>query len=244
MGSDASATERPVGAQRTVERELLARLAAALGGPRGSFEVVLPFAVLTVAHSATTNVPVSVAAGVAAALLLLAARVVQGSSTRFVRAGAVAIAVGGTLAVTSGRAEAAFLPGMASSAVGATLLLGSLLVRRPLVGFLIGRVLERRTVWRRDAALLRLSDVLTCVLLVPSLARLAVQYPLYVAGEVAWLGTAKTLLSWPLTAATLAIVTAILVRGRTPLPHDLGGVDGGGAERAPIPRRAGPSALP
>jgi predicted membrane-bound mannosyltransferase len=46
--------------------------------------------------------------------------------------------------------------------------------------------------------------------------RVLVQYPLYQAGEVGWLGTSKIVLGWPLQVATFVGMAALLARGRTP----------------------------
>lgn len=239
--SEASSHETRVTAAegRTVESELRAKLTAGLGGLRGSLEIVLPFVAFSVAYGLTASVTVAVSAGVATTLALLGGRLLQRSSTRFVRAGTIAIVIGGVAATTTGRAETAFLPGIITSASVATVAFASVLVRWPLAGFLVGGVLGHRTAWRRDPALLRLSSVLTVVLLTPSLLRALVQYPLYVAGEAAWLGAAKAMMGWPLTAATLATVTAILLRGRTPLPDVLAADEATVSPSQPVPRLGG-----
>jgi hypothetical protein len=49
----------------------------------------------------------------------------------------------------------------------------------------------------------------------------AVQYPLYLAGEVGWLGVTKIALGWPLQVAALSAMAYLLARGRTPLREDV-----------------------
>ena len=55
------------------------------------------------------------------------------------------------------------------------------------------------------------------VLAVPCIVRVVVQWPLYLAGEVGWLGVAKIALGWPLQVAALAAMVWLLARGRTPI---------------------------
>lgn len=86
-----------------------------------------------------------------------------------------------------------------------------------MAGVVIGEVLGDRTGWRDDPAIVRLSDRLTLVMLAPTVIRLGVQLPLYLAGEVGWLGVSRVALGWPLHAATLALIGLILLRGNTPL---------------------------
>ena len=55
------------------------------------------------------------------------------------------------------------------------------------------------------------------LLVLPCAIRVAVQYPLYLAGEVGWLGATKIALGWPLQIAALSAMALLLARGRTPL---------------------------
>lgn len=193
------------------------RLASELGGARGSIEAALPIAVFTVVYLTTDDVPTAaiVAVGVAAAAFAL--RWWQGSPTRFVGNGLLGIVIAAVVATATGQAEAAFLPGILTSAAYAVVLGGSVVVRRPIAGLVIGAVLGDMTAWRRSRPVRRLADRLTLVLAAPMALRVAVQLPLYVAGEVGWLGVSRIALGWPLHALTLTVAGMLLLRGRTPL---------------------------
>jgi hypothetical protein len=58
---------------------------------------------------------------------------------------------------------------------------------------------------------------LTLVLAVPYVLRFALQLPLFLAGQVVWLGVAKVVLGWPLLIAALAVIGLMLSKGRTPI---------------------------
>lgn len=176
--------------------------------------------VFTVAYVVSDDLRASVAASVAAAVVAYGFRLVQHSQTRFVRHGLIGILVAAAVASLTGRAEAAFLPGIVQSGVWALVLGVSLVVGWPLVGFVVGTVLEDSTGWRDDPAIVALSNRLTLVFLVPMIIRFAVQLPLYLAGAVGWLGASRVLLGWPLHAATLAVAGLILLRGNTPLHRE------------------------
>ena len=103
------------------------------------------------------------------------------------------------------------------NAVYAVLLTLSIVVRWPLVGVMIGSVTGDLTAWRADPGVVRLCSRLTWLLVLPCAVRVSVQYPLYLAGEVGWLGVSKIALGWPLQVAALAAMVALLARGRTPL---------------------------
>ena len=57
---------------------------------------------------------------------------------------------------------------------------------------------------------------LTLVMVAMFAIRVAVMYPLYLAGNIAALGAAKIALGWPLWAAAIAVMGAMLMRGATP----------------------------
>lgn len=207
------------GAEPTVEAQVRAKVVEALGGPRGSLEAALPFLVFTLVYVVTDEVPPAVLFAVASALVGLVVRLVQRSSPRFVGNGLFAIALAAVIATATGRAEAAFLPGIVQNAIWTIVLGASIMVRRPLAGFLVGSVIGDPTGWRNDPATVRLCDRLTLVLVVPMAVRVAVQVPLYLAGEVGWLGVTRVVLGWPLHVGALAVAGAILARGQTPMPR-------------------------
>lgn len=203
----------------TVEGLVREHLAEQFGGPRGFMESAAPIAAFGLVYVVADGLQAAAVAGVATAVLLLLVRVVQRSTLRFVGHGLVGIVIAAAIALATGRAETAFLPGLLQAGAWAAGLGLSMLVRRPAAGYVIGAILSDPTGWRDHPAIVRLSNRLTLVLLVPMVLRVAVQLPLYLAAEVGWLAVARVALGWPLTLATLAVAGALLARGRTPL-HD------------------------
>lgn len=203
---------------QTVEGKVRAELAHRLGGLRGSVETALPLVVFAIVYVTTDETRTAVLTALVTAVLAYGLRLVQRSTTTFVRHGLIGIVVAVAFVFITGEAENAFLPGMLQNGAWALLLGVSLVVRWPVAGFVIGAVLEDITGWRSNPAMLKLADRLTMVLLVPMIIRLGVQVPLYLAGEVTWLAISRVALGWPLHAATLAVAGLILLRGRTPLP--------------------------
>ena len=62
-----------------------------------------------------------------------------------------------------------------------------------------------------------MTSKLTLVLAVPYVTRFVIQMPLFLAGEVVWLGVAKVVLGWPLLIAALTVMGLMLSKGRTPM---------------------------
>jgi hypothetical protein len=208
----------------TVEEAVRAQLAKALGGARGVVEVAIPTIGFTVMWIVSKELRLSLGIGAGLAVILLVVRLAQRSTVQFVLNSIFGIAIAALFALRSGKAEDAFLPGILYNAGYAAVMLLSIVVRWPLVGFIIGSVTGDPTAWHRDREIVRLCSRLTWLLLVPCLIRVAVQYPLYLAGHVAWLGAAKVVMGWPLQVAALAAMVWLLARGRTPLDREVSDV--------------------
>jgi hypothetical protein len=192
-----------------------------LGGARGSFETALPTVAFVVAWAWGHDVSVAVGASVAIVLVLLAVRLVMRQTPRYVLSALFATAIAAFFALRSGQAEAAFLPGILTSAGWGVASFLSVLVRWPIVGFMVAagdpRLADDPTAWRRDRGLVSVCQRLTMVLVLLYVVRVVVMFPLYLAEQVTLLGVAKVALGWPAYLCALAIMGMILVRGKTPL---------------------------
>lgn len=205
----------------TVESLIRERLTSAVGGARGSFETALPTVAFVVAWVWRHDVKVAVAASAVCLLILLAVRLASRQTPRYVLSAVFATVIAAFFALRSGRAEAAFLPGILTSAAWGVASLLSVVVRWPLVGFIVAagdpRMAEDPTAWRRDSGLVGVCQRLTMVLALLYAVRVVVMFPLYLAGQVTLLGVAKIALGWPAYLCALAIMGMMLVRGKTPL---------------------------
>ncbi len=202
---------------QTVEEVVRRRLAEALGGTRGMIEGAVPTIAFTVTYLLTRELRPALAIGVGMAVVLLVVRVAQRSPVQFVVNSLVGIAIAAVFALRSGKAEDVFLPGIIYNAAYAVVMSLSVLVRWPVVGLMIGSVTGDLSSWRQDPGIVKLCSRLTWVLVVPCALRVAVQYPLYLAGEVGWLGVTKIALGWPLQVASLSVMVLLLARGHTPV---------------------------
>jgi hypothetical protein len=205
----------------TVESLIRERLSSALGGARGSLETALPTVAFVVAWSWRHEVTVAVGASVVIVMVLLVIRLATRQTPRYVLSAVFATAVAAFFALRSGKAEAAFLPGILTSAAWGAASLFSVLVRWPIVGFLVAagdpKMAEDPTAWRRDRGLVVVCQRLTMVLVLLYAVRVVIMFPLYLAEQVTLLGVAKVALGWPAYLCALAIMGTILVRGSTPL---------------------------
>jgi hypothetical protein len=220
----------------TVEEVVRAQLSTALGGRRGMLEAAIPTIAFTVLFLTTHDLKVAVAVSVGCAAVLLVIRVAQRSSIQFVLNSLFGIGIGALFAWRAARgggdandqALAYFLPGILYNAGYAVVIGFSILVRWPVVGFMVGSVTGDATAWHQDKAVVRLCSRLTWLLVVPCLIRVIVQAPIYLAGKNGWwdedsavtaLGVAKIAMGWPLQIAALTAMVWVLSRNRTPVTN-------------------------
>jgi hypothetical protein len=205
----------------TVETLIRERLSSALGGARGSFETALPTVAFVVAWVWRHDVTAAVIASAVCVLVLLAVRLATRQTPRYVLSAVFATAIAAFFALRSGKAEAAFLPGIIMSASYGLAFFISVLVRWPILGFMVAagdpRMAEDPTAWRRDRGLVSVCQRLTMVLVVLFAVRVAVMFPLFLSSQVMLLGVAKVVLGWPAYLCALTVMGMILVRGKTPL---------------------------
>jgi hypothetical protein len=201
----------------TVEQLVRAQLSKALGGVRGMIEGAVPTATFTIVWLSTRELRLSLAISVGIAALLVVVRILQRQTVQFVFNSLIGIGIGAIFAMRSGEAKDVFLPGILYNGASGAVMVFSILVGWPLVGFLLGTVTGDPTGWHADKPIVRLCTQLTWVLAVPPVLRVLVQYPLYAADQLGWLATAKIVMGWPLLVAALAVMAYLLGRDHTPL---------------------------
>jgi hypothetical protein len=108
------------------------------------------------------------------------------------------------------------LPGLLANAAYATAFLGSLVVRRPLVGIIVSHLDGEGDGWRRDPSRVRAFARATWLWAGLFLARLVVQLPLYLAGAVVALGVARTAMGLPLFVLGIWLTYLLVRRGKPP----------------------------
>lgn len=198
VSSTERSTRRPGGLAQAGASEF--SVAEAVGGKRGVVEAVLPSVVFVAVYSAVQELRPAVIAAVAVAGLATLSRLVRREKLTQALSGLVGVGVAAFFANRSGQAEDFFLPGLyinIAYSIGYTV---SILVRLPLIGLLLGPLLGEGLAWRKDRARLSAYQKATWIWVVLFLARLAVQGPLYLAGMVGALGTARVFMGVPLFA--------------------------------------------
>ncbi|MGB3413096.1 MAG: DUF3159 domain-containing protein [Microbacteriaceae bacterium] len=178
-------------------------LLKAVGGIRGLIETTLPpLTFLLVFFLTSQDLVLSVTIPIVVALLFILIRVLTKSELLSSISGLVGLGFSAALALFSGNLENNFLFGIVSNAVLFVVLLISLIIRHPLIGYL-GAFLMDAQGWRANATQFRLMNYATIVWLLLCAVRLAFQVPFYLLGDSASLAVTKLVLGVPLYALAL-----------------------------------------
>ncbi|ORA15909.1 DUF3159 domain-containing protein [Mycobacterium asiaticum] len=186
------------------------RLLAQAGGLSGLIYSSLPVVTFVIASSVAGLLPAIVSALITAGLVLVW-RLIRRDSVQPAVSGFFGVAVCALIAYLVGQSKGYFLLGIWMSLVWAVVFAVSILVRRPVVGYLWAWASGRDNGWRGVPRALYAFDIATLSWTLVFLARFAVQGHLYELGKTGWLGVARIAMGWPLTALA-ALVTYGAIR--------------------------------
>lgn len=209
--ADTSASTGGTGLGGVLQQEEFS-VAGAIGGPRGVAESVLPTLLFIVVFVASRSVVAASVTAVAVVAVLLIVRLVQRQSPATVLGGLIGVALGAVMAIRSGDGTDFYAPGIAINVVSLIVLLVSVLVRRPLIGLLVGVLDPRVEDWASDPDARSVYTRATLLFVALYAAKLAVQVPLLLTGHVAALGVAKLAMGLP-AFAVIAYLVWLMHRG-------------------------------
>ncbi|HNM84695.1 MAG TPA: DUF3159 domain-containing protein [Mycobacterium sp.] len=180
-----------------------------MGGVAGLIYSSLPVVVFVPVSSAFGLLPaILTALGVGA--LILVWRLARRESVQPAVSGFIGVGFCALIAWFVGAAKGYFLLGIWMSLFWAAVFGVSILVRRPVVGYVWSWVNGHGYRWRSVRRAVTAFDVATLTWVAVFAARFLVQHHLYDADRTGWLATARIAMGWPLTAvAALATYLAI-----------------------------------
>lgn len=194
-------------------------LLASMGGIQGILESVLPGFLFVVVFSFNRNAEAAVAVSAITGVLFIVARIVTKKSLAQAISGLIGIGIAAYLALREGgQGRDYFITGFITNLTYLIPLLISVLVRWPLIGLVAGFLLGEKTAWRKNKTEMRIFTAATLLWVGIFGSRLLVQWPLYLADNLAALGAARLVMGLPLYAAGLWITWLMLrsvIRRRT-----------------------------
>lgn len=181
-----------------------------MGGIRGLIYSSLPVVVFVPISTAFGLLPAIIAAlGVAAVILVW--RLARRESTQPAISGFIGVGISALIAYIVGASKGYFLLGIWMSLFWAVVFTLSIVVRRPVVGYIWGWVNSHDRDWRGLRKAVVAFDFATFVWVLVFTSRFVVQQHLYDADQTGWLGVARIAMGWPLTAVA-ALVTYLAIR--------------------------------
>lgn len=181
--------------ENMVEKELLNK---AIGGWRGLIDSALPSMLFMVIFVFQKNLNNALISSLALGGVLLVIRLIERKSLTQVFSGFLGLSISVFLTWRTKDASNFFLTGIVTNAIYGFFLLISVLIRKPLIGYLVGSLIGDTTGWLKHPLLVRAYTTVTWLWVAVFGLRLLVQIPLYLNDSIALLGSVKIFMGWPL----------------------------------------------
>ncbi len=177
------------------EKELLNK---AIGGWRGLIDSALPSMLFIVIFVFQKNLNNALIASLVLGGVLLVIRLIERKSLTQVFSGFLGVSISVFLTWRTKDASNFFLTGIVTNAIYGFFLLISVLIRKPLIGYLVGSLVGDTSGWLKHPLLVRAYTTVTWLWVAVFGLRLLVQIPLYLNDSIALLGSVKIFMGWPL----------------------------------------------
>jgi hypothetical protein len=188
-----------------------------MGGISGLIYSSLPVLVFVPISSLFGLVPAIVSALVVAALILVW-RLIRKETVQPAISGFMGVGICALIAYIVGESKGYFLYGIWMSLFWAVVFLASVVIRRPIVGYIWSWVNEHGRGWRDVRRAVLVFDIATMTWVLVFAARFVVQRHLYDADQTGWLAAARIGMGWPLTAVA-ALATYLAIRSAQRAMH-------------------------
>jgi hypothetical protein len=200
-GEDVADAAAPTPADRVMQQ---------LGGVPGLIYSSLPV-LLFVGTSRLLGLAAAAGAALGSATLILLWRLVRRETVQPAVSGLIGVAVCVLIAYLLGESKGYFLLGIWTSLVWAAVFAVSILIRRPIVGYIWSWLHGHDRAWRDVRRAVYAFDVATLTWVLVFAARFVVQRLLYNSNHTGWLVVARISMGWPL-AAVAALVTFLAIK--------------------------------
>ncbi|UWX98325.1 DUF3159 domain-containing protein [Arthrobacter zhaoxinii] len=174
-----------------------------VGGVRGLAEAIIPGLLFTLLYTVGAELNVSLGAAVAAAAVFSVANLIQRRPLMQSLTGVAGVAICAFVALRSGDGATYFVPGFYLNGAYILAFLVSIAVKWPVAGLLFGMIRGENLDWRTEPVRLKAYTWASWIIVAVFALRLAVQLPLFLAGNVAALGTMRLAMGVPLYALGL-----------------------------------------
>ena len=193
------------------EKELLSK---AIGGWRGLVDSALPSMLFILIFVFQQDLNNALIAALILGGILLLIRLFERKPLTQVISGFVGLSISVLITWRTKDASNFFLTGIITNAVYGFALLVSVLIRKPLIGYLVGSLVGDTSGWLKHPLLVRAYTIVTWLWVGVFGLRLVVQIPLYLNDSVALLGSVKIFMGWPLYLCSVWLTYQIVQTAR------------------------------
>lgn len=193
------------------EKELLSK---AIGGWRGLVDSALPSMLFILIFVFQQDLNKALIAALILGGILLLVRLFERKPLTQVISGFVGLSISVLITWRTKDASNFFLTGIITNAVYGFALLVSVLIRKPLIGYLVGTLVGDTSGWLKHPLLVRAYTIVTWLWVGVFGLRLVVQIPLYLNDSVALLGSVKIFMGWPLYLLSVWLTYQIVQTAR------------------------------
>lgn len=169
----------------------------ALGGYRGFIATAVPSLAFVVVWVITNDLNLSLIVSLVAAGISAIIQLILRDTLQHVINGLIGIAISAAAAKFTGKPEDAFLPGLVINVTYGIVYFIAQLIRKPILGFVVGGILGDLTSWLKDPKKVQAAWIAGWFWVGLFALRMAIQTPLYLAEQVAALGIARVAMGWP-----------------------------------------------
>jgi len=199
--AEPKASTNPFGASALLEQ---------MGGVSGLVYSSLPVVAFVPVNTAFGLLP-AILSAVAIAAVILVWRLIRRESVQPAVSGFLGVGFCALIAWFVGAAKGYFLLGIWTSLIWAAVFAVSIVIRRPIVGYVWSWVNGHGRSWRSVRRAVIAFDIATVTWVLVFGSRYLVQQHLYDADQTGWLGVARIAMGWPLTAIA-ALVTYFAIK--------------------------------
>jgi uncharacterized protein DUF3159 len=186
------------------------RVMEQLGGVAGLIYSSVPVLVF-VGTERLLGLAAAAGAALGSAVLILLWRIVRRESLQPAVSGLIGVTVCVLIAYLLGESKGYFLLGIWTSLLWAAVFAVSIVIRRPVVGYIWSWLHGHDRAWRTVRRAVYAFDIATLTWVVVFAARFVVQRVLYDTNHEGWLVVARIAMGWPL-AAIAALVTFLAIK--------------------------------
>lgn len=187
----------------------------ALGGKKGLIDSGVPSVVFLIVFNLTKEVNTAIWAALSLSVTLAIIRLMRKESIQHSVSGVIGVLICAYFANRSGNAEDFYIPKLLTNLGYGVVYLMANLVGWPILGLVLGPLLGENLTWRKNPARKKMYIKASWLWVGMFFLRIAVQYPIYLSGNVNLLGTVNLAMGYPLFFAT-AYGTWLIIKAGPP----------------------------